>query len=60
MVGDEEYMNFIEDVIPGHSDEFYYNMSYAGTIGSPVYDDLNTDKKDELEAFFIKNKIYNK
>ena len=43
---------------PGHGPAFYGALVYAGTIGSPVFEELSDEKQELLLNFFEKNNIY--
>lgn len=60
MVSDPEYLDWLKVLVPGKDDEYYENLRYAGTIGSPVFDDLDEKRQRELKKFFRNNKIYYK
>lgn len=57
MVNDSGYKDFLKEAIPNKDKEFYDNAVYAGTVGSPVYDNLSEEKRLSLNEFFDDNKI---
>lgn len=57
MVNDSGYKDFLKQAIPDKESKFYDNIVYAGTVGSPVYDNLSEKKRTALEKFFDDNKI---
>ena len=58
MITDPNYLNWLKEEFPGHTDDYYNDLKYAGTLTSPVYQNLSDDCKDELEIFFKDNNIY--
>lgn len=58
MTTDPLFLNALKKIFPDEKDYFYENMSYAGTIGSPVFEHLTPNKKDELISFFHRYNIY--
>lgn len=58
MTTDPLFLNALKKIFPDEKEYFYENMSYAGTIGSPVYEHLTSNKKDELINFFHRYNIY--
>ncbi len=42
----------------GYDPAFYDALVYAGTIGSPVFEELSDEKQELLLNFFEKNNIY--
>ena len=58
MPGNPDYIDFLKAVIPGYDNDFYFNLSYAGTYGSEAYESLSADRQYELSAFYRKHNIY--
>lgn len=58
MVKDLVYKDFLKEAFPGHDPAFYDALVYAGTIGSPVFEELSDEKQELLLNFFEKNNIY--
>ncbi|MGL4779735.1 MAG: hypothetical protein ACRCXN_02725 [Bacteroidales bacterium] len=52
MSKDPLYLEALKIVFPNESDQFYQMAQYAGTVGSPVFEDLPYEKQDELIALF--------
>lgn len=52
MIDNPDYKNMIKDLFPDKSDEFHNNARYAGTIGTPVFDNLSKENQKELMDFF--------
>lgn len=58
MTTDPLFLNALKKIFPDENTYFYENMSFAGTIGSPVFEHLTSNKKDELINFFHRYNIY--
>lgn len=58
MTKDPVYLHALEKIFPDESLAFYGHMAYAGTMGSPVFEELPLNKQDELIDFFHRYKIY--
>ncbi|MGL5788249.1 MAG: hypothetical protein ACRCX4_15765 [Bacteroidales bacterium] len=58
MTKDPVYLHALEKLFPDKTLSFYDLMAYAGTMGSPVFEELPLNKQDELIDFFHRNKIY--
>lgn len=58
MTKDPLYLQALEKIFPDRPFSFYDQMSYAGTIGSPVFEQLSLNHQNELIDFFHRNKIY--
>lgn len=58
MVDSPEYKTMLRDMFYGHGDEYYDTLSYAGTIGTPTFENLEPRVKEEIINFFIRNEIY--
>lgn len=58
MTKDPLFLNALKKVFPDENSYFYKNMSFAGTIGSPVFEHLTSNQKDELISFFHRYNIY--
>lgn len=59
MVNDPDYVKWLKQVVPGRTDDFYNNLRYSGTKGSPAFDSLAEERKKELGIFLKKNKLKN-
>ncbi|MGL5731038.1 MAG: hypothetical protein ACRCX5_07940, partial [Bacteroidales bacterium] len=52
MSKDPLYLEALKTVFPNESEQFYQMARYAGTVGSPVFENLPYAKQDELIALF--------
>lgn len=43
---------------PGHDTVFYDALVYAGTLDSPVFNELSDDEKFEILEIFRKYEVY--
>ncbi len=57
MIYDNDYKDFLKEVLPGFSNENYESLKYAGTTESPVYQELPNEQKMKIEGFFKDHKI---
>lgn len=57
MSKDPLYLKALKTVFPNESDQFYQMAQYAGTVGSPVFEDLPYEKQDELIALFHRYQV---
>lgn len=57
MIYNPYYVQCLKQVFYG-SDSYFEKLKYAGTQGSPVYDDLPAERQEELIEFFKEKQIY--
>lgn len=57
MSKDPLYLDALKKLFPDQSDQFYEMAQYAGTVGSPVFEDLPFEKQDELIALFHRYQV---
>lgn len=58
MVNDPLYKDMLKELIPGQTEDFYNKAIYAGTPGTPIFDNLTKAEQDAITAFFEKNGIH--
>ena len=58
MTTDVNYFNWLKQAFPGHTDNFYEDLRYAGTVISPVFTNLPDTEQDCYSKFFKNNSIY--
>ncbi len=58
MVTDPVYKDFLKEAFPGHDPAFDDALVYAGTIESPVFEELSDEKQKLLLDLFKQYNIY--
>jgi hypothetical protein len=58
MVLDPDYKAMLTEIFPGHDDAYYDMLKYAGTVGSPIFDNLPEAEQNAIRLFFTNNGIY--
>ena len=56
-VSDPNFMAWLRMTFPDYSDDEYELLKYAGTPGSPVFENLSDEKKEEIENFLRNENI---
>ncbi|MCD8185444.1 MAG: hypothetical protein LUD68_03020 [Rikenellaceae bacterium] len=57
-VNDPNYLEWLKEALPGSPDSEYDYLRYAGTIGTPVFDDLSSSRKNEISSWLLKNGFF--
>ena len=58
MVLDSDYSSMLMEIFPGHDSAYYDMLRFAGTPGSPIFDNLPQAERDAIQQFFIANGFY--
>ncbi|MDD4191551.1 MAG: hypothetical protein PHI28_09470 [Mangrovibacterium sp.] len=58
MVLEPDYRAMLKEIFPGFTEAEYDMLRFAGTLGSPIFDDLPQAERTAIIDFFITNGIY--
>lgn len=58
MILDTAYRAMLMEIFPDHDEAYYDMLRFAGTVGSPIFEDLPQAERTAILDFFTANGIY--